>query len=259
MLSLEQIENQYPPQLRGFKKNILREYIQYIILEIIFNSKFSNKLAFLGGTALRIIYNNSRFSEDLDFDNFGMTENDFNELAGVVENGLNKHGFDCEVANTFKGAYRCKIKLPNILFDNQLSDLENEKLLIQIDTAPHKFAYEPDKKILNKFDVFTNILSTPADIILSQKFYAILNRKRAKGRDYYDIVFLLSFTKPNYEYLKEKINAANSKELKTIILEHVKNIDFKSLVRDVEPFLFNPEESKKIEMFPEYIKQVDLD
>ena len=62
MLNLKQIEEYYPKNLRAFKKNILREYLQYKILEIIFNSKVVNKLSFLGGTALRIIYNNTRFS-----------------------------------------------------------------------------------------------------------------------------------------------------------------------------------------------------
>ena len=69
MLSLQEIEKYYPEKLKKFKRNILREYLQYKILQIIFNSEYANKLSFLGGTALKIIYDNSRFSEDLDFDN----------------------------------------------------------------------------------------------------------------------------------------------------------------------------------------------
>lgn len=189
MLSLDQIEQYYPENLRAFKKNILREYLQYKILEIIFNSKLAPKLSFLGGTALRIIYANTRFSEDLDFDNFGLSEPDFSALATEVKKELEKEGYKTEIKNVFKGAYRCYIKMPKILFDNRISGLEEEKILIQIDTAPHNFDYKPDKKILNKFDIFTEISITPLDMLLSQKIYAAFNRKRAKGRDFFDIVF----------------------------------------------------------------------
>jgi hypothetical protein len=136
--------------------------------------------------------------------------------------------------------------------------MASEKLMIQIDTAPHSFSFTPEKKILNKFDVFTSVFSVPADVILSQKIYAALNRKRAKGRDFYDIIFLLSFTKPNYEYLKEKMEISDPVFLKNKLLEAISEFDFKELAKDVEPFLFNPSESKKLEMFPEFIKQAKL-
>lgn len=72
MLNLEEILQAYPESLRTFKRFLLREYLQYKILEIVFGaSKYANQLCFLGGTCLRIVHNTSRFSEDLDFDNFG--------------------------------------------------------------------------------------------------------------------------------------------------------------------------------------------
>jgi len=258
MLTLKQIEQGYPENLQPFKRNLLREYLQYKILEIIFNSEFANKLTFLGGTALRIIYGNNRFSEDLDFDNFGLTEKEFTDLANIIKGGLQKQGFEVEADNVFKGAFRCKIKLPKILFSNELSPMESEKLMIQIDTAPHDFSFVAEKKILNKFDVFTSVFVVPLDIILSQKIYAALNRKRAKGRDFYDIIFLLSQTKPNYKYLKEKIAISNPKALKNKLTDAIGEFDFKELAKDVEPFLFTPSDSKKLEIFPEFIKQAEL-
>ncbi|MFH1661731.1 MAG: nucleotidyl transferase AbiEii/AbiGii toxin family protein [Candidatus Falkowbacteria bacterium] len=258
MLTLDKIEQNYPENLRPFKKNILREYLQYKILEIIFNSRIALKLSFLGGTALRILYDNARFSEDLDFDNFGMTKQDFSFLSDEIKNGLQGQGYIVEIKNVFKGAYRCNIRLPKILFDNKLSNLQEEKILIQVDTAPHNFSYTPDKKMLNKFDVFTQILATPRDILLSQKIYAVFNRKRAKGRDFFDIVFLLSQTKPNYDYLQKKLNISNEKELKKQLLSKIKVFDFNNLVKDVEVFLFNPKDSKKIKMFVEFFKQAEL-
>lgn len=258
MLSLSQIEQYYPENLRAFKKNILREYLQYKILDIIFNSKWAVKISFLGGTALRIVYDNTRFSEDLDFDNFGLKQDVFSLLTKEVKKRLEKEGYKTEIRNVFKGAYRCYVKIPKILFDNKISDLEEEKIMIQIDTARHNFNYKPDKKILNKFDVFTEINVTPLDILLSQKIYAALNRKRAKGRDFFDVVFLLQRTKPNYDYLEKKLKIKNGKELKEKFISCARTINFGELARDVEPFLFNPSDGKKIEMFKEYIKQVKL-
>ena len=259
MLALDQIENQYPDNLRPFKRSLLREYLQYKILEIIFNSEYANKLSFIGGTALRIVYGNNRFSEDLDFDNFGLSEIEFGKIAETIQKGLEAQGLKVEMSTVSKGAFRCNIRLPKILFENELSGYPEEKILIHIDTIAHHFDYESDKKILNKFDVFSEIFVTPPDIILSQKFYAAVNRKRAKGRDFFDIIFLLSRTKPNYAYLKEKIGVSNETELRARLEAEFKKLDFKELGRDVKAFLFNPADVKRVELFPEYIRQVGLD
>ncbi|MDD4409525.1 MAG: nucleotidyl transferase AbiEii/AbiGii toxin family protein [Candidatus Pacebacteria bacterium] len=258
MLSLNNIEKYYPDNEKSFKRNILREYLQYKILEIIFNSKYAQDLIFLGGTALRIVYNNSRFSEDLDFDNLNITEEQFADLANEVKKGLELQGYKVEIRNVFKGAYRSYIRMPKVLFDNDISGLEEEKILIQIDTVPQTVKYEKDKKILNRFDVFTQIFTTPIDVLLSQKIYAALNRDRAKGRDFFDIIFLLSQTKPNYEYLEAKLGVKNAKELKKMLLEQTANLDFNELAKDIEPFLINSEDSKKVKMFREYIQSVEI-
>ncbi len=258
MLSLQEIEKYYPEKISVFKRNLLREYLQYKLLQIIFNSKYASKLSFLGDTALRIVHDNNRFSEDLDFDNFGLKEKEFDEISLVVKKQMELEGYDVEIRNVFKGAYRCYIRIPMLLFDSGLSGYEEEKILIQLDTAPHGFSYIPEKAILNKFDVFTEIDVTPLGIILSQKIFAIFNRKAMKGRDFYDTVFLLSKTKPDYKYLQLKLKIQNGQELKTKLLTLEGNVDFKEMALDVEPFLFNAEDSKKVVLFEKYIKSVAL-
>ncbi|HLD00076.1 MAG TPA: nucleotidyl transferase AbiEii/AbiGii toxin family protein [Patescibacteria group bacterium] len=259
MLTLQQIEQQYPETLRPFKRGLLREYLQYKILEIMFASEYASKLSFLGGTALRIVYGNSRFSEDLDFDNFGLNKDDFDDLAQNVRVGLEADGLKVEVDTVAKGAYRCRVRLPKILFINELSPHQEEKVLVQIDSLAHDFAYRPDKKILNKFDVFSEIFVTPPDILLSQKIYAAINRKRSKGRDFYDIIFLFSLVKPNYAYLQAKIGIRDAEELRKKLMESMKDFDFKELGRDVQPFLFNAADARKVELFPEFIAQASLE
>jgi len=259
MLTLDQIEQQYPENLRSFKRGMLREYLQYKILDIIFASEYARKLSFLGGTALRIIYGNTRFSEDLDFDNFDLNDVEFGGLSQKVRAGLEAQGLKAEVDTVGKNAYRCRVRLPDILFVNELSPHQEEKILIQIDSHAQGFEYVPDKKILNKFDVFSEIFVTPVDILLSQKIYAALNRKRAKGRDFYDIVFLSALTIPNYAYLKLKMGVTDAQTLRKNILQEIKSLDFKELGQEVRGFLFRASDIKKIELFPEFIAQAVLE
>jgi len=258
MLNLSQITEYYSAPERKFKRNILREYLQYKILEIIFNSKAGQKMSFLGGTALRIVYGSPRFSEDLDFDNFSLTEKDFAELADKIRVDLAKQGYRVEIKNIFKGAYRCYVKLPEVLFDNELSNLRQEKIVIQVDTAPHLFRYDRELKNINKFDVFTQIYATPVDIILSQKIYAALNRKRTKGRDFYDIVFLLSRTMPNYGYLNAKLGVKNESDLKKMLLSKTADFDFETMAEDVKPFLTDDSGIKRVKLFLPYIKSLEM-
>lgn len=256
MLDIKQIESFYPESLRPFKKNILREYIQYKILEAIFDSKFGDKLVFMGGTAARILYQNTRFSEDLDFDNLGMTQKEFKELIAIITKRLSLEGYNLETKEVFKGAYRSYLRISDILFENSLSGHREEKLLIQIDTEPQGFPYKPDKLIINKFDVFLRINAVPLDILLAQKLYAIFKRKRAMGRDFYDAVFLFGKTGPNFAYLRSKLKINNMGELKTKLLIKCKELNFKHLAKDVEAFLFNPADSKKVLFFCDYIKSI---
>ena len=47
--------------------NMLREYLQALVLRSLHESEAFQCLAFVGGTALRFLYGLPRFSEDLDF------------------------------------------------------------------------------------------------------------------------------------------------------------------------------------------------
>ncbi len=254
MIKLADILSFYPQNLQPFQQFIFKEYLQYLILKIIFETKFANKLSFLWWTNLRIVHNNNRFSEDLDFDNFWLTENDFEELSIIIKNELEKMWFDVEINNTFKWAFRCKIKIPKILKDLWFSSLEDEKILIQVDTAPHHFDYQTEVKVLNKFWLVFPINTTPLDIIAAQKVYAIFNRKRAKWRDFFDLVFLLSKTNINKEYLKIKLEINDINELKNKLLDFCDTLNFEELTKDVEIFLFDESWKNNVKFFKNIIE-----
>lgn len=260
MLSLHEILPYYPESLRVHREFILREYLQYKILQIIFDIReYSDKLCFLGGTALRIVHGNQRFSEDLDFDNNELTEGDFENIAIIVKEALERDGYDVETKTILRGAFHCYIRFPGLLFQENISGHHVEKILIQLDTEPQHYSFNPDKHILNKFDVFTEIPVTPLNILLAQKFYAIVNRKRSKGRDFFDVIFLLSKgAKPDYNYLNLKLKITTAKALKDRVLETCSKLDMKAMALDVSPFLFNSNDAKRIEKFESYLRQVEL-
>ncbi|MGE4288404.1 MAG: nucleotidyl transferase AbiEii/AbiGii toxin family protein [Salinivirgaceae bacterium] len=255
MLSLSQIQRFYPPSLHGFGGFLLREYLQYKILEIIFESSYASRLCFLGGTCLRIIHGNMRFSEDLDFDNFQLSEQEFSAIGSLVKSKLSLQGYHVEVKQVIAGAFHCYIKFPGLLYDENLSGHKEAKILIQLDTEPQHFDFEPEPVILNKFDVFTSIHTTPIDILLSQKFFALINRKQKKGRDFYDVVFLLKHTSPNYNYLNQKLGIKNRAELKQRVLAELEAINLPQMANDVKPFLFNAADIKTLLLFEQYVRQ----
>ena len=258
MITLDEIRSFYPENLHSQGAFLLREYLQYKILEIIFQSEYSNQFSFLGGTCLRIVHNNQRFSEDLDFDNFNLTKSDFENVSKIIRKELELLGYTVEIRNVLKAAFHCYIKFPGLLFDSGLSGHREAKILINLDTEPQHFEFTPEMYYLNKFDVFTGIKITPKDILLSQKALAITQRKRPKGRDFFDFVFLLGKTKPNYEFLDARLNISTSAQLKSYLLEYCEVVDLNALAKDVQPFLFNPKEVQRVLNFKEYIKQAEL-
>lgn len=256
MISLKQVLAQYPEQFRVHRESILKEYLQYKILRSIFESKYNDKLSFLGGTALRIVHNSTRFSEDLDFDNFDMTDEEFIDLGKIIEKDLEMEGLKVEIAAKTKNAYRLKIRIPDLLFESGLAPMSSQKILIQVDTVPQNFEYSPDKTLLNKFEIFTQIYVVPKDILLAQKIYASVNRKRLMGRDFFDIVFLYGIgAKPDFAYLKKNIGVKDKVELKTYLLEKTAELNFELLSKDVEPLLFDPRDKKKVLLFREFVEK----
>ena len=259
MMTLEQIAQYFPEQLHLQKRAMLREYLQCVILEILYESPLGPKFSFLGGTCLRIVHGASRFSEDLDFDNFDLTEADFDAVGAVVHKGLERQGYQVEVSNVHRGAYRCNIRFPGLLFERGLSGHREEKILIQLDTQNQGYYFQPETYVLNRFGLFTRLLVTPPALLLAQKLFTLVNRPRAKGRDYYDVVFLFSKNlKPDYRFLDLKMSAGSPGLLRQAIFDLLGQVDLEALASEVRPFLFNPDDDRRVRYFREFWEQVEL-
>lgn len=237
---------------------MLREYLQYKVLQAVFESKKASKLAFLGGTALRIVYGNSRFSEDIDLDHFDLSLEEFEEVIRRVKRFFELEGFEVEVKNVAAGAYHCYLRFPDLLYEQGLSPYQQEKILIQVDTTAQGYEYRPEIIILNKFDVFTEIRVAPLNVLLSQKIYTAVHRMRPKGRDFYDITFLFGRTKPDFGFLYQKMGIENAETLRREVLERIADYDFQALASDVSPFVMNKDQVNRVEKFKQFWEQVEI-
>jgi hypothetical protein len=123
----------------------------------------------------------------------------------------------------------------------------------KIDAEPQHYQYSPEKFLINRFGIFRYINTVPSALLLSQKILACLNRKKEKGRDFFDVVFLMGKTTPDYGYLQEKAGIGSKEEMILALQERVDRIDMKTLAQDVEPFLFDPSQKARILLFKQWL------
>lgn len=260
MLNLEQILNYYPPQIKenpAHKKYIVKEYIQLMILDFLSTSKFVKKITFIGGTNLRLVKGIDRFSEDLDFDCKNFLVEDFIEMSQSVLTFLHRSGLQAETRekeNEKIMAFRSNIYFPELLFDLMISAYKEERFLIKLETQNQEVNYIPKMTTINSCGFFFSFPVPPDDVLCSMKLSALLSR--AKGRDFYDLLFLLSQTKPNFDYLSQKKQISNISDLKEKINKLLEKVDLKHKSKDFEHLLFNKMNSEKIIHFREFINQI---
>jgi len=254
VLTLEQISGYFPlPLIRRNPRGMLVEYLQYELLDSLFKDAAASELSFIGGTAIRILHDSPRFSEDLDFDNFGLSFARFESLLKTACRDMEHKGFLIEYHLVEKGAWHCYIRFPQALSAAGLSPDAKQKILIRIDSEEKERLYEPRKVFLNKFAVYRQILAAPASILLAQKMLTILYRKREKGRDIFDVSFLSGLAAPDFAYIG-KIIGLDRMEFLGRFDERLGKLDMNALARDVEPFLFAPEQRERVSGFMDFYK-----
>lgn len=257
-MELDQIKQFFPVELRTKEKELLREYLQYEILKLVFEGKYAHRYTFLGGTCLRIGYNSNRFSEDLDFDNVDLTQAEFEDTAARIKRGLELIGFEVEISFTYKGAFHCKVRFPSLLYKFDISPHKEAKLLVKLDTEKQHYEYERALIPISKCGVQTDILAVPLSLLGSQKIAAIMGRKRAKGRDYFDLYFILQQTGLDYRYLEDRFKVSDADELRSMVSNHIAELDFDQLAEDVKPFLFEVKDVEVVRNFQAYWESVEL-
>jgi hypothetical protein len=156
-----------------------------------------------------------------------------------------------------RGAYHCYIKFPDILYQSGISPESSRKILIRIDTETKEKYYEPQWYIINRFAIYRQICVAPASILLAQKMMTLLERKREKGRDLFDVSYLMGLAEPDFSYIGKCMDIDQKQFLK-LFNERLQELDLKFLARDVEPFLFSSEHKERILTFHDYWKMQEV-
>ncbi len=233
--------------------NYLKEYIQYLVLNLIYNHSEFKQLVFKGGSCLRICYNLPRLSEDLDFD---YEKKQFSR--GILPD-LEKYLSD-EIRNKYFSSLETKIqstirlylKFPLLYKLGLAEKSDSDKLYVklEIDDKILPFAIferTPISKSGFNFMAYHYDLST----LMTGKIHAFLNRlwfkgKKQeidiKGRDFYDLYwFWQNHANPNWRCLKKITSVKNEKELKNILIERIsKTVTPQKLNYDLRNFLPDP-------------------
>ncbi len=235
------------------KLNLLREYMQAMVLRSLHESEAFVNLAFVGGTALRFIHTLPRFSEDLDF----FVENSHGYQPEVwmkkVKDDLRFAGFDAAVSwNDRTAVHKSWIRVAGLLKDAGLCGRAEQNLSIklEIDTKPPQGAVS-ERGIVNRHAMLSlRYYDMPS--LMAGKVHALMTRKYAKGRDWYDLIWYRGKrppVDPNLEQLQNALDQSqgrgvfDSEHWKAHVIEKLQAVDCESLVRDVRNFLERPEDA----------------
>ena len=261
MIDIDYIRSFFPPAIAResrFDRYMLKEYLQLLILDHLTTTPYIGKMTFIGGTNLRLIQGIDRFSEDLDFDCKDLSEEEFMTMTDSVVQFLRGNNITVETrdkANPRLTAFRRNLYFPEMLFDLGLTGHRDERLLLKIEAQDQGVNYEPMVANINKIGFFFGVYVPPVEVLCAMKFAAIL--ARAKGRDFYDAIFLLSKTRPNMDFLAVRTGIASLGELKTAVLEHLKQVDLNQKKRDFAHLLFNESNAERILQFPTIIEGME--
>jgi predicted nucleotidyltransferase component of viral defense system len=260
MMNFDQIKNWFPENVRKiqYARYIYREYLQYIILDHLANSKYAGNLNFIGGTSLRLIHGINRFSEDLDFDHKKLSRKEFTAMTDALINFLLSIGYNIKADDKEKdsdlNAYRRNLVFPELLYYNKLSPFKEEKFLIKIESQDQKKKYQSEKVLMKGCGYVFYFNTPPLPVLCSMKISALLNRQ--KGRDFYDTMFLLGKTDADYGFFSKESGIKDKRSLKAALLNLCEKTNLKNKSKDFEHLLLNTSLSKQILNFPDFVKDL---
>jgi predicted nucleotidyltransferase component of viral defense system len=260
MISIDQIKNFYPSSMSGnagFLKHILKEYVQLLVLDYLSATPHVRKMTFIGGTNLRLGKGIDRFSEDLDFDCKTLSEEEFVGMSDDVLVFLQRSGFKVEARDKDKSrltAFRRSIHFPELLFELGLSGHKDERFMLKLEAQDQGIPYEPTLGFIKGCGLFFSFPVPSDGVLCAMKIAAMLNR--GKGRDYYDVMFLLAQTKPDYRFLAARCGIHDLPELKAAVETSLQSVDLSQKRKDFEHLLFHRDNSQRILHFREFIQSL---
>ena len=199
------------------------ELLQLLLLDNLYAQSGSDRMIFQGGTALRWVYGGMRFSEDLDFVT-DLTRKGIETVLAkayphVVKSCLAQFGSgsaEQQIKEARKSAYKTLFVFrPETQRERIAVRLEFE--MLQPDRVPgyERFVLRDLSQVAGLMAggqlllPYTSsiVLAETAEEILSDKIRALFERKYLKGRDLFDIWWIVNQKrlKPRWPILREKL------------------------------------------------------
>lgn len=261
--------------------NALKEIYQEVALAGLARSDFFKLAAFQGGTALRIVHQLQRFSEELDFVLVTPSKSfQWQSYLKAIELEFNSFGVNLEIKErafaqgAIKTAFLKEDSFARILeltYDRLPSDEQKITIKLEIDTQPPDGSNFENAFLIYPYPFSLLIQDFPS--LFASKCHALLCRKYEKGRDWFDFLWYLSRNTPiNSLLLKNALYQAgpyqnqaipySKKWLYEAFEQKISAIDWKSAKRDVENFLRSEQrkfvENWSKELFQKQIKKIEL-
>jgi hypothetical protein len=237
---------------------VLREYLQACILRSLHESEGFVPLSFVGGTALRFLYNLPRFSEDLDFSLEKLDGYAPIKWLKKIKTDLALMGFAPTVTwNDSKTVHVGWVKVADILKESGLASMGEQKLSIkiEIDTRPPAGA-DTLAEIVTRYLMFT-VRHHDLPSLMAGKVHAVCTRPYPKGRDWHDLLWYRSQRPPvgpnpvllqNALDQTEGCGAIDAARWTRYALQRLASFDAAKLAEDVRPFLERPRDADAINL-----------
>lgn len=218
---------------------LLREYLQLTFLSYLYREKKAVSIFFKGGTAIRLLFGSSRFSEDLDFS----TKLNKKEIALILENvekSMQNELPSIKIFSLYTGKRGIRFRLKY-----QSSDFKYP-FVIRLDfnqvKKTQRIVVSP---IVTRFPIiiFPLVSHLSEEEILAEKISALVTR--AMGRDFFDVWFLLEKgVWVDWRLVSQKLKEVERGFSKESIAKKIKETSAKKLERDLSQFL--PRSQRKI-------------
>lgn len=259
MIDIKQLLPYYPKSIADnatFHKHILKEYVELLALQYLSQSPFAPKLIFIRGTCLRMVYGIDRFSEDLDFDCKNLSHEEFVQMTDTLIDYLRGNGLMAEIRdkeNSRLTAFRRNIYFPGLLFELNLTGHREERFLMKIEAQDQGVSYSTETAMVNRNGFLFTVSVPSKGVLLSMKLSALL--ARAKGRDFYDTLFLWQQTEPDYNFLSQRCGISTPQELKAALYEKLAETNLHDKQKDFQHLLFSGTVGDRIMLFKSFFEE----
>ena len=231
------------------KRAMVREYLQMRILQSLQRAGAMIPLAFHGGTALRLLYQLPRYSEDLDFAlERHPRQYHFRRYLETIQRDLAADTYTVEIKlSQHQVVHSAFIRFRRLLYQLNLTPHEAEILTVkvEIDTTPPAQATLETTLLRRHVDV--QLQHHDQASLLAGKLHAILQREYIKGRDWYDLYWYLrqpAWPAPNIAMLNQALSqsgwekgAVTPDNWPTYVQERLQTLSWSRVVDDVQRFV----------------------